>query len=149
MAILDASLASLDLAKRKVELWIEPGRFCVAAAGVLLTRVTQLKTKGAIQYVGVDGGMHSLIRPALYGAYHQIENLSRLGEPRAITANVVGPICESGDTLGHDRCLPETSEGDVILVATAGAYGAAMASNYNLRGLPREVLVERDKIDSL
>jgi bifunctional diaminopimelate decarboxylase / aspartate kinase len=83
--------------------------------------------------------MNSLIRPALYGAHHEIVNLSRLAEAPAVVYDVVGPICESGDVLGHERALPESREGDVLLVATAGAYGHAMSSRYNLR----EPAVER------
>ncbi|HXQ64820.1 MAG TPA: bifunctional aspartate kinase/diaminopimelate decarboxylase, partial [Steroidobacteraceae bacterium] len=85
------------------ELWLEPGRYLVAAAGVLLARVTQLKGKGAVQYVGIATGMNSLIRPALYGAHHEIVNLTRLAEPVTETYEVVGPICESADVLGHER----------------------------------------------
>ncbi len=114
-------------------IWIEPGRYLVANAGVLLARVTQIKGKGAKQYLGVATGMNSLIRPALYGAHHDIVNLTRLGEPSAVIYDVVGPICESGDVLGHERTLPESFEGDVVLIATAGAYGHAMSSRYNLR----------------
>jgi len=117
----------------EVDLWIEPGRFLIAEAGVLLARVTQTKGKGEVRYLGVATGMNSLIRPALYGAYHEIVNLSRLDEPRNQVWNVVGPICETGDVLGLDRVLPESVEGDVILIANAGAYSAVMASRYNLR----------------
>ena len=77
--------------------------------------------------------MNSLIRPALYGAWHEIVNLTRLDEPASEIANVVGPICESADFLGHDRLLPPTHEGDVMLIANVGAYGRAMSSRYNLR----------------
>jgi diaminopimelate decarboxylase/aspartate kinase len=115
------------------EIWIEPGRFVVAESGVLLARVTQTKGKGAVRYVGVATGMNSLIRPALYGSYHEIVNLTRLGEEPSERANVVGPICETGDTLGLDRLLPPTYEGDVLLIANTGAYGFVMASRYNLR----------------
>ena len=114
-------------------IWIEPGRFIVAEAGVLLARVTQTKGKGAVRYVGVATGMNSLIRPALYGSYHEIVNLTRLEGERTERANVVGPICESGDVLGLDRLLPPTEEGDILLIANAGAYGYVMASRYNLR----------------
>jgi diaminopimelate decarboxylase/aspartate kinase len=114
-------------------LWVEPGRFIVAEAGVLLARVTQTKGKGEVRYVGVTVGMNSLIRPALYGAYHEIVNLTRLGEQPTERVNVVGPICESGDVLGLDRLLPATEEGDVLLIANAGAYGYVMSSRYNLR----------------
>jgi diaminopimelate decarboxylase/aspartate kinase len=120
-------------------IWIEPGRFIVAEAGVMLARVTQTKGKGSVRYVGVATGMNSLIRPALYGSYHEIVNLTRLGDERTERANVVGPICESGDVLGLDRLLPPTEEGDVLLIANAGAYGHVMASRYNLR----EPAVER------
>jgi len=122
-----------------IELWLEPGRYLVAEAGVLLARVTQLKDKGNYHYVGIATGMNSLIRPALYGAYHEIVNLSRIGETPSINCRVVGPICESGDVLGESRLLPPSSEGDVILIATAGAYGRVMASNYNRRNPAEEL----------
>jgi bifunctional diaminopimelate decarboxylase / aspartate kinase len=130
---LDAALAHVRAAHPHLEIWIEPGRYLVAAAGVLLARVTQLKSKGDVRYVGVATGMNSLIRPALYGAYHEIVNLTRLADPSEHLVNVVGPICESGDILGHDRLLPTTYEGDVMLVTNAGAYGYVMSSRYNLR----------------
>jgi diaminopimelate decarboxylase/aspartate kinase len=114
-------------------LWIEPGRFVVAESGVIVARVTQTKGKGATRYVGIATGMNSLIRPALYGSYHEIVNLTRLDEERTERVNVVGPICETGDTLGLDRLLPPTSEGDVLLIANTGAYGIVMSSHYNLR----------------
>jgi diaminopimelate decarboxylase/aspartate kinase len=125
----------------RLGLWLEPGRFLVAQAGVLVARVTQLKGKGAVQYVGVATGMNSLIRPALYGAHHDIVNLTRLGEPGTEVYNVVGPICESADYFGHERLLPATGEGDVLLIANAGAYGRVMGSWYNLREPAVEVLV--------
>ena len=105
----------------------------MSAAGVLLARVTQLKSKGEVRFVGIATGMNSLIRPALYGAYHEIANLTRVDEPATELVSVVGPICESADVLGHDRLLPLTHEGDVLLIANAGAYGHAMSSQYNLR----------------
>jgi diaminopimelate decarboxylase/aspartate kinase len=127
-------LEAFRSAHPRFTVWIEPGRSLVAEAGVLLATVTQVKDKGGVRYVGVDAGMNSLIRPALYGARHEIVNLSRLEEPADAGVSVVGPICESGDVLGADRMLPGTTrEGDVLLIATAGAYGFAMASRYNLR----------------
>lgn len=129
----DAALAEFRAAQPRFVLWIEPGRYVVADAGVLLARVTQTKGKGAKRYVGVATGMNSLIRPALYGAWHEIVNLTRLDEPADRSCTVVGPICESGDELGTDRLLPRCEEGDVLLIANAGAYGHVMASNYNLR----------------
>jgi len=125
----------------KLGLWLEPGRYLVATAGVLVAKVTQLKGKGAVQYVGVATGMNSLIRPALYGAQHEIVNLTRLSEPTSEVYNVVGPICESADYLGHERLLPLTFEGDVLLIANTGAYGHAMSSWYNLREPARELMV--------
>jgi diaminopimelate decarboxylase/aspartate kinase len=85
--------------------------------------------------------MNSLIRPALYGAYHPIVNLTRLDEPAAMTAHVVGPICETGDILGRSRRMPRASEGDVVLIANAGAYGRVMSSRYNLREPATEKLL--------
>ena len=122
-------------------LWMEPGRYLVAEAGVLLARVTQTKDKGTVRYVGLDTGMNSLLRPALYGAYHEIVNLSRLGETASGVVDVVGPICETGDVLGHNRHLPPTRPGDVLLVSTTGAYGASMANHYNLRPPAEETLI--------
>jgi len=138
---LDAVLLAARQARPEVQLWLEPGRFLVAAAGVLLAHVTQIKQKDDTVFVGVATGMNSLIRPALYGAWHDIHNLSRLDEPATEVVNVVGPICESGDFLGHDRLLPPTQEGDVLLIANAGAYGHAMSSAYNLRPAAEEFLL--------
>ena len=140
VAALDAALGAFRARAPKFELWLEPGRYLVAAAGVLLARVTQLKGKGAVRYVGVATGMNSLIRPALYGAHHEIVNLTRLEDPLSVTCEIVGPICESADVLGHARQLPVTREGDVLLIATAGAYGYSMSSRYNLREPAEEIL---------
>jgi diaminopimelate decarboxylase/aspartate kinase len=134
-------LAKLKAAHPKLRFCIEPGRYLVAEAGVLLAQVTQLKGKGEVQYVGVATGMNSLIRPALYGAHHEILNLTRINELATEVVNVVGPICESGDQLGLDRLLPPTQEGDVLLIATAGAYGRAMSSTYNLREPAPEFMI--------
>ncbi|MBT8067951.1 MAG: bifunctional aspartate kinase/diaminopimelate decarboxylase [Gammaproteobacteria bacterium] len=141
LARLDETLAEIRHAYPQYKLWLEPGRFLVARAGVLLTRVTQTKGKGDMQYIGVGTGMNSLIRPALYGAYHEIVNLSRADEAPSETVTVVGPICETGDRLGSDRLLPPTEEGDVILVANAGAYGYVMSSNYNRREVAKEIVI--------
>jgi diaminopimelate decarboxylase/aspartate kinase len=115
----------------------------VAECGVLLLHATQVVEKDGVRRVGCDAGMNALARPAMYGAYHGIHNLSRLSDVDVLDFDVVGPICESGDVLGHSRLLPAaTAEGDVILVADAGAYGMAMASTYNLRALPAEDTIE-------
>ena len=141
MAALNASLASVREHVGDCEIWLEPGRYVVAQAGVLVATVTQVKGKGDVQYVGVSTGMNSLIRPALYGAYHEIANLTRLDEPAGEIVNVVGPICETGDRLGSDRLLPAAQEGDVLLVANAGAYGYVMSSRYNLREPAVEIVI--------
>ncbi|MDP9088955.1 MAG: bifunctional aspartate kinase/diaminopimelate decarboxylase [Pseudomonadota bacterium] len=138
---LDAGVAGLAKGYPHLEFWMEPGRFLVAKAGVLVAVVTQLKGKGDVHYVGIATGMNSLIRPALYGAHHEIRNLTRLEEPMSHRVNVVGPICESADQLGSDRWLPGTQEGDVILIANCGAYGYAMSSNYNRRPAAREFMI--------
>ncbi|MBS0571505.1 MAG: bifunctional aspartate kinase/diaminopimelate decarboxylase [Proteobacteria bacterium] len=138
---LGAALAEVKSAYPQFELWAEPGRYLVADAGVLLARVTQTKRKGEVRYVGCDAGMNSLIRPALYEAWHEIVNLARLDEAATELVQIVGPICESGDVLGSNRRLPPTGEGDVLLIAQAGAYGAAMASHYNLREPAAEVVL--------
>jgi len=133
LSALDTALQAFRDAHPRHELWLEPGRYMVADAGVLLARVTQLKGKGAVRYLGVATGMNSLIRPALYGAHHEILNLSRLDQPGEHMFTIVGPICESGDVLGRDRLLPPSREGDVLLIANGGAYGRVMGSSYNLR----------------
>lgn len=142
---LDNELLAIKKLKPGLQLWLEPGRFLVSDAGVLLAKVTQMKTKGETLYVGIDAGMNSLIRPALYGAYHEIVNLSRLDEPRNTVAHIVGPICESSDTLGFSRLIPKnTQEGDVMLIANAGAYGRVMSSFYNLRHPAEEMSLQRE-----
>ncbi|HEX6614160.1 MAG TPA: bifunctional aspartate kinase/diaminopimelate decarboxylase [Rhodanobacteraceae bacterium] len=142
LVALDAGLNEVRQAYPQYRLWLEPGRWLVADAGVLLTRATQVKRKGALNYLGCDAGMHALIRPALYDAWHEIANLSRLDAEATTLYQVVGPICESGDVLGADRRMPETSEGDVLLIARAGAYGESMSSRYNLRELAETAVIE-------
>ena len=140
----DSIFADMKRANPNYEIWLEPGRYLVAQSGVVLTKVTQTKGKDDVKYLGVDAGMNTLIRPSLYGAYHEIKNLSRLDQDGETIYTVVGPICESGDTLGHDRFLPLSEEGDVVVIGTAGAYGRTMSSDYNLRGLPQEFFVGDD-----
>ncbi|HEX4152751.1 MAG TPA: bifunctional aspartate kinase/diaminopimelate decarboxylase [Steroidobacteraceae bacterium] len=139
---LEAGVSALRGRFPRIEFWMEPGRFLVAKAGVLIARVTQLKDKGDVRYVGIATGMNSLIRPALYGAHHDIRNLTRLGEPLVDKVTVVGPICESADQLGSDRWMPPTREGDVLLIGNCGAYGYVMGSNYNRRPPAREFVLE-------
>lgn len=139
---LDASLLSVKSCFPHLHFWLEPGRFFVAESGVILAKVTQCKEKDKVRFIGIETGMNSLVRPALYGAYHEIVNLSRLHEEKTEFAHVVGPICESGDTLGYNRLLPKTQENDVMLIANSGAYGHCMSSNYNLRAPAKEMVLD-------
>ncbi|MBN8714642.1 MAG: bifunctional aspartate kinase/diaminopimelate decarboxylase [Xanthomonadales bacterium] len=139
---LGRTLHGVKAAYPQYQLWMEPGRYLVAEAGVLLARVTQLRTRGKLHYLGLDAGMDCLIRPALDDSWHRIVNLTRLAEPTTVQYQVVGPICDSSDILGRDRRLPEAREGDVVLIAQVGAYGKAMASRYNLRDEADEVVIE-------
>lgn len=138
-----AGLREVKAAYPRYRLAIEPGRYLVAEAGVLLLAATQVVEKDGVRRVGLDAGMNALLRPAMYDAYHGVFNLSRLDDNEMAVFDVVGPICESSDVLGRERPLPAlTAEGDVMLVADAGAYGMAMANTYNLRALPAEDVLE-------
>ncbi len=121
-------------------LMCEPGRYMVANAGAFFTRVLYEKDNGSKRFVIVDGAMNDLIRPSLYDAYHKIEALGAEGEPAP--ADVVGPVCESGDFLGKNVMLPALSHNDILVVHSAGAYGFTMASNYNTRPKPAEVALQ-------
>ena len=128
--------------KRNVKLLLEPGRALVGNAGVLLTKVEYLKPSEAKNFAIVDAAMNDLMRPALYDAYHDIQAV----QPRTGATEIyeiVGPVCESGDFLGHDRVL-NLAEGDLLAIMSAGAYGMSMASNYNTRGRAAEVMVDGD-----
>ena len=132
------------LTGRNVKVLFEPGRALVGNAGVLLTKVEYLKLGETKNFCIVDAAMNDLMRPALYDAYHEIVAVT----PRAGNAKVyeiVGPVCESGDFLGHDRDL-DLQEGDLLAIKSAGAYGMSMASNYNTRGRAAEIMVDGDKV---
>jgi diaminopimelate decarboxylase len=124
---------------------LEPGRFLVGNAGVLLTRVRYLKKTANKKFVIVDAGMNDLIRPALYQSYHEIVPVHEASGANRECVDIVGPVCESGDFFAQDRELPAVKEGDLIALMSAGAYGFVMASNYNSRPLPAEVLVQGDR----
>jgi diaminopimelate decarboxylase len=124
---------------------LEPGRLLVGNAGVLLTRVRYLKQTEHKKFVIVDAGMNDLIRPALYQSFHEIVPVREPGGQQRESVDVVGPVCESGDFFAQDRELPPVSEGDLLALMSTGAYGFAMASNYNSRPLPAEVLVQGDR----
>ncbi|HTH19631.1 MAG TPA: diaminopimelate decarboxylase [Candidatus Udaeobacter sp.] len=138
----DAIVASLrDLG---IRILTEPGRFLVGNAGVLLTRVRYIKQTGCKRFAIVDAGMNDLIRPALYQSYHEIvpvEESKNQRERKISKVDIVGPVCESGDFFALNREMPELREGDLLAIMSAGAYGFAMASNYNSRPLPAEALV--------
>jgi Diaminopimelate decarboxylase len=124
---------------KKLELWIEPGKYLVSEAGYLLAKTNVVKETPSLTFVGVDSGLNHLIRPMMYDAYHDIINISNpKGSQKVYT--VVGNICET-DTLGADRKLSEVREGDLLVFKNAGAYGYSMASNYNSRFRPAEVLI--------
>lgn len=140
-----------------VTLVLEPGRSLVGNAGVLVTRVLYLKRTESKNFVVVDGAMNDLVRPALYGAFQSVRPVFRR-EAEPMTADIVGPICESGDFLARDRSIPTPAQGDLLAVMSAGAYGFTMASNYNTRPRAPEVLVdggefavvrERETLESL
>lgn len=124
---------------RQLEIWFEPGKFLVSESGVLLTKVNLIKSTPASTFVGVDTGLNHLIRPMMYDAYHSVVNISRLEGPERVYT-IVGYICET-DTIAADRKLKEVQEGDIIAIKNAGAYGFSMASNYNSRLKPAEVLI--------
>jgi diaminopimelate decarboxylase len=129
------------LQKTGLKIIMEPGRFIVGNAGILVTRVLYLKDNGFKKFLIVDAGMNDLIRPALYDAYHEIVPVMET-KVRKVKMDIVGPICESADFFGKDRQFPVLSKGDLIAVMSAGAYGYVMASNYNVRGRPPEVMVK-------
>ena len=139
-----AAAIEKSLAGFEGRLMIEPGRFIVAQAGALVTRVLQVKRNGKKTFVITDAGMNDLIRPALYQAHHEIVPV-RPREGKSRIVDVVGPICESGDFFAHDRKLAPIEPGDLIAILDAGAYGMAQSSNYNTRLRPAEVLVEGAK----
>jgi diaminopimelate decarboxylase len=135
-----AEAVTRPLRSLKIKLLLEPGRSIVAPAGVLLTRVLYRKRNGNKKFVIVDAAMNDLIRPSLYQAEHQIVPVRDRGTTEVV--DVVGPVCESGDFFARDRRLAEACEGDLLAVLDAGAYGMSLASNYNSRSRPAEVLVE-------
>jgi diaminopimelate decarboxylase len=141
-----------ELSALHLRVLVEPGRFLVGNAGVLLTRVRFIKQSGAKKFAIVDAGMNDLIRPALYHSYHEIVPVeeqstitSRSISKGAQKIDIVGPVCESGDFFALDREMPELHEGDLLAIMSAGAYGFVMASNYNSRPLPTEALVRGDQ----
>ena len=136
------AIASLD----SITLLLEPGRFLIAQAGALLTRVLYVKKNGEKTFVITDAGMNDLIRPALYQAHHEIVPVTPRKGARKILADIVGPVCETGDFFARDRELPAVQPGDLLAILDAGAYGMSLASNYNSRPRPAEVLVQGKRV---
>jgi diaminopimelate decarboxylase len=130
------------LAGLGVKIIAEPGRVLVGNAGILVTRVLYVKETDVKRFIVVDGAMNDLIRPVLYEAYHAIWPVRKVAGRSSVIADVVGPVCESGDFFAQDRELPDPREGELLAVMSAGAYGFVMASNYNSRARSAEVLVE-------
>ena len=133
-----------------LKILVEPGRFLVGNAGVLLTRALYVKPSETKKFVVVDAGMNDLIRPALYQSFHEIVPVAQPA-PQSVAekVDIVGPVCESGDFFAQDRELPPLAEGDLLAVMSAGAYGAAMASTYNSRPLLPEILVQGDRATTI
>ena len=143
-----AEAISRPLRGLEIHLLLEPGRAIIGPAGVLLTRVLYVKQNGSKRFVVCDAAMNDLLRPALYQAFHEIIPVlanDGCGDAQRL-ADVVGPVCETGDFLARDRNLPELKEGDLLAVLDVGAYGMSLASNYNSRPRPAEVLVDASKI---
>ena len=142
LTIQEYAAATIPLLKTlSMRVLLEPGRFLVGNAGVLLTRVLYVKKTPAKTFVIVDAGMNDLIRPALYQGYHEVVPVRESKDQPLAKVDVVGPVCESGDFFALDRDLAKVESGDVLALMSAGAYGFTMASNYNSRPLPAEVLV--------
>src|SRR5437763_10646661 len=129
-----------------IRVLVEPGRFLVGNAGVLLTRVRYLKSSRDRKFAIVDAGMNDLIRPALYQSFHEIVPIEERTATKSEKIDIVGPVCESGDFFALDREMPEVREHDLLAIMSAGAYGFVMASNYNSRPLPAEALVKGNKL---
>ena len=126
------------------ELWVEPGRYLVAQAGLMVARVNSVKTTPVKTFVNVDAGFNTLMRPAMYGAAHRVRVVGRDGPPTLL--DVAGDVCETGDILAEERLLPRPVAGDLVVFLDAGAYGFSMASEYNARPLPAELLVDGDEV---
>lgn len=123
----------------------EPGRCLTANGGIFVTEVLYNKKNGSKNFVVIDGAMNDLLRPSIYQAYHHVQPIQIFNDRKNITADVVGPVCESGDYFARDREIPESKSGELLAVMSAGAYGMVMSSNYNARRRPAEILVDGDK----
>jgi len=146
MDVEELGMVLTDMIKEETDIKtiiLEPGRYIVCDTTVLLTKCVDVKDAEIKKYIGVDAGFNTLVRPAMYESYHHVAIGNKFGKACTAKYDVVGPICESGDHLAHDRVLPDPEEGDIVVVYNAGAYGFSMSSNYNSRPLCREVLVNK------
>ena len=143
-SLVQAVVGCVTAAGVDIHIYVEPGRSIVGNAGVMLTRVEYLKNSADKHFAIVDAGLNDMLRPALYKAWQNIVPVLKRTDRQQVTYDVVGPVCETGDLLGSDRCLA-AAEGDVLAIMDAGAYGHVMSSNYNSRPRPAEVLVDGDQ----
>jgi len=142
--VTDLLAKDIENRQKTITYYFEPGRYIVGQSGVLLTRVNTVKNQGRKVFLGTDTGFNHLIRPLLYNAYHNVINIDRMDEPATEIYTVSGNICESGDVLADNRILPKTIEGDILALTEAGAYGMTMASEFNRRAYPAEVLIRKN-----
>jgi diaminopimelate decarboxylase len=150
MDVEDLAVTITDLIKEGTNVKtvaLEPGRYIVCDSTILLTRCVDVKDAGTKKYVGVDAGFNTLIRPAFYDSYHYVALANKFNRACTAKYDVVGPICESGDYIAHDRVLPDPEEGDIVAVYNTGAYGFSMSSSYNSRPRCKEVLVNNGKAE--
>jgi diaminopimelate decarboxylase len=131
--------------KLDCDIIFEPGRFLTANAGILVTEVLYNKKNGDKNFVIIDAAMNDLLRPSIYQAYHHIQPVNKFENRNEMVADVVGPICETGDYFARDRKITESKSSELLAVMSTGAYGMVMTSNYNARRRPTEILVDRDK----
>ncbi|MCJ7553295.1 MAG: diaminopimelate decarboxylase, partial [Ignavibacteriaceae bacterium] len=131
--------------KINCEIIFEPGRFLTANGGILVTEVLYNKVNGDKKFVVVDSAMNDLLRPSIYQAYHHIQPVQKFNDRNSIVADIVGPVCETGDYFAREREISESKSGELLAIMSAGAYGMVMASNYNARRRAPEILVEGNK----
>ena len=131
--------------KLDCEIIFEPGRYLTANGGILVTEVLYNKTNGDKKFIIVDSAMNDLLRPSIYQAYHHIQPIQKFSDRKNITADIVGPICETGDYFARDREIAESKSGELLAIMSVGAYGMVMSSNYNARRRPAEIMVDGNK----